>query len=308
MRPIDIQSSGQLLGVARALESDAVSHYHDMATRMEHYGNEDAWAWFEQLERESRERVSKIQEWAELEGIELIAPGDAVIWEDPAGSTTYDAESRDPYRSSAYKALAYAGHNMDRSFNLYTNVAATTTDEQTERCADILANDALNRSRLLQTRRRRAYQNEQRGPWQQQLDAALQLRTSIELYAVAAAIERRLADLLATLAEHHEDLLHIAEHSEAAVEKCQQELSNGTVAEVAPPPPYNMENVGKDLHQDVLLIFTESERAFNFYDTVMVHARDEAIMLAAQQLSEAALTRLQAIHKVQHKHGISSDA
>lgn len=49
------------------------------------------------------------------------------------------------------------------------------------------------------------------------------------------------------------------------------------------------------------MIFTESERSFNFYDTVMGHAYDEAIMLEAQRLSESALARMEAIREMQRK-------
>jgi hypothetical protein len=62
--------------------------------------------------------------------------------------------------------------------------------------------------------------------------------------------------------------------------------------------------MGTDLQQDILMIFAESERTFNFYDTVMAHAYDEDIMLEAQFLSEAALARLEAIRKLQQSSGI----
>ena len=304
MLPIDIQSPGQLLGIAIALAREAVRHYGDMAARMRHYGNTESVELFERLENESRERENQFVELAQLEDIELVDMNEPITWEDPLMPTTYDAQARDPYRSTPYKALAYAAHNTDRAFHLYTHISATTTDAQTEHYAKILAGDALNRSRLLQSRRRRAYHTEQRGPWQKQLDAALSLKTATELYAVSAGIEQRLTDLLTTMAEHYEDLLPIANHSHKIVEQCQLHLSDDTPSTVTPPPPYNMDHIGSDLHQDILLIFTESERAFSFYDAVMSHAFEEDIMLIAQELSESALLRLEAIREVQQKHGI----
>jgi rubrerythrin len=304
MLPVDIQSPGQLLGIAVALAQEAVRHYGDLAARMRHYGNTESVALFERLESESREREAKLIELAQLEDIELVEMNEAVTWEDPLMSTTYDAQARDPYRSTPYKALAYAAHNTDRAFHLYTHISATTTDAQTEHYAKILAGDALNRSRLLQSRRRRAYHSEQRGPWQKQLDAALSLKTATELYAVSAGIEQRLADLLTTMAKHYEDLLPIAKNSHATVEQCQQHLADGIPPTIPPPPPYNMDHIGQDLHQDILLIFTESERAFSFYDAVMAHAFEEDIMLISQELSESALLRLEAIRTVQEKYGI----
>jgi rubrerythrin len=170
MLPIDIQTPGQLLSAAIAVESESIKHYADMAARMQYYGKKETVELFERLARESLQRKDQIVEWAELEGIELTELAEKVVWEDPLMPTTYDAEARDPYRSTPYKTLAYAAHNADRAFHLYIHIAAMTEDQQTETYAKTLANDALNRSRLLQSRRRRAYHTEHRGLWQQQLD------------------------------------------------------------------------------------------------------------------------------------------
>ncbi|MDH3832153.1 MAG: hypothetical protein OEU48_10810, partial [Gammaproteobacteria bacterium] len=37
---------------------------------------------------------------------------------------------------------------------------------------------------------------------------------------------------------------------------------------------------------------SDSDRCFEFYDAVVTHARDEAVMLAAQKLSESMLERI----------------
>lgn len=306
MLPEEIQSPGQLLGMALSLEREGAKHYADMATRMGRYDNETTTAVYERLAIECGERAAKIAEWARLENIRLVEPDEPISWEDPSRPTTYDAEARDPYRATPYKALAYAVNNADRRFTLHTNIAGTTADEQTKFYAGILAGDALNRSRLLQARRRRAYREEQRGPWQQQLEATMKLRSVAELHAVAAAFEQRLTDLLKTMATYYEDLQDIAVRSQASVDKCTEQFSGS--ATQAPPPPYDMEKAGQDVHQDILLVFAECERAFNFYDAVMAHALDEDIMLAAQELSESALTRLQAIREVQRKYGVPSAA
>jgi len=304
MLPTDINAPGQLLSTAIAIEREAIKHYGDMAVRMRRYGNNESVSLFERLSEESREREQTIAEWAELENIELAEIKEALVWEDPLMPKTYDAEARDPYRSTPYKALAYAAHNTDRAFNLYTHIAAIAEDPQTERYAQILAGDALNRSRLLQSRRRRAYHTEQRGPWQKQLDAALSLKTVGKLYAVAAGIEQRLTGLLVVMETHYDDLPPITEQSRQSAQQCLQKLDPGRSPIAVPEPPYNMDIIGEKLHEDALLLFTESERAFNFYDTVMSHAYDEDIMLVAQKLSESALARLEAIREMQRQHGI----
>ena len=308
MLPTEIHAPEQLLSAAIAVERGAIKHYSDMADRMRHYGNTESVALFERLAAESKERKQKIIELAKLENIKPIEKIEPMVWEDPLMPKTYDAEARDPYRSTPYKALAYAAHNTDRAFNLYTHIAAIAEDPQVERYAQILASDALNRSRLLQSRRRRAYHTEQRGPWQKQLDAALKLTTTGKFYAVAAGIEQRLTGLLVTMEIHYDDLTPITEHSRQKMEHCSQRLDAGRSPIAVPEPPYNMEKIGRSLHHDVLLLFTESERAFNFYDTVMAHAFDEDIMLAAQDLSESALIRLEAIRKMQRRHDIEPAA
>ena len=110
------------------------------------------------------------------------------------------------------------------------------------------------------------------------------------------------------MAKHYEDLLPIAKNSHETAAHCHLHLTDGTSPTVTPPPPYNMDQIGQDLHQDILLIFTESERAFSFYDAVMAHAFEEDIMLIAQELSESALLRLEAIREVQQKYGLQPAA
>jgi len=308
MLPTDINNPGELLGVALETERVATQHYADLATRMRHYGKQICTELFERLTGESRERVQQIIDWAELEGIELREVTAAIVWEDPLMPTTYDAEARDPYRSTPYKALAYAAHNADRAFNMYTHIVARAKDPKTELYAQTLANDALNRSRLLQSRRRRAYHKEQQGPWQKQLDAALSLTEVAHLHAVGAAIQQRLGNLLDTMSQHYEGLQPIVEHCRQVKARCEQQMTDMAAPITVPPPPYDLEQIGTNLHQDMLLLFAESERAFNFYDIVIGHAFDEEIMLVAQELSESALECMEAIRAVQTKHGIQPAA
>jgi rubrerythrin len=304
MLPSEIQSPHQLLSAALAAEREAVRHYAEMAERMRHYENHEASELFKRLANEGRERESQLTEWAKLEQITLNKSAEPVIWEDPLMPTTYDAEARDPYRSTPYKALAYAAHNTDRIFHFYTFISANAADPQTERYAKILAGDALNRTRLLTSRRRRAYHLEHRGIRQQQLDEALRLKTLVELHAISANLEGRLTNLLTAMTEYYEDLAPIAEQSRKTMERCQQQLIAAGESLTSTDAPYDIENLGTDFQQDILMIFAESERTFNFYDTVMAHAYDEDIMLEAQHLSEAALARLEAIRQLQKKSGI----
>jgi hypothetical protein len=308
MQPTDIQSPGQLLAAALVVERDAAQHYGDMAARMRKFENHEADALFQRLVDEGLEREKQLHEWVKLEGIDLPEYTEPVAWEDPLTQNTYDAEARDPYRSTPYKALAYAAHNTDRIFHLYTFISAHASDSQTKEYAKILAGDALSRTRLLTSRRRRAYHLEHRGVRQQQLDTALGLKSLTELFVVAASIEARLSGLLTAMAEHYEDLAEVAGQTRETVERCRQCLTAAGEPIVEPEAPYNIENVGGDLQQDILRIFAESERTFNFYDTVMAHAYDEDIMLEAQRLSESALVRLELIRDMQRNHGIESVA
>jgi len=304
----DIQSPGQLLAAALAVEREAVRRYGAMAERMRHYENHEANELFERLAHEGREREKQLIEWAKLEQLELVEYTEPITWNDPLMPTTYDAEARDPYRSTPYKALAFAAHNTDRIFHLYTYISANAEDPQTERYARILAGDALNRTRLLTSRRRRAFHTERRGPRQRQFDDALHLTTLVELHAVSANIEARLTNLLAAMTEHYRDLAQVTEQSRETKERCQRLLIAAGEPVVSSDAAYEVEHIGKDLQQDILMAFAESERAFSFYDTVMAHAYDEAIMLEAQHLSESALTRLEAIRQLQANRGVEPAA
>jgi rubrerythrin len=304
MLTTDIHTPSQLLSAALTVERTNSKHYADLAARMQYYGKHETVKLFERLVSESLERESQFVEWAQLEGVELTESSEEIVWEDPLMPTTYDAEARDPYRSTPYKALAYAAHNTDRAFHMYAHICAMAEDPQTERYAQILAGDALNRSRLLQSRRRRAYQLEQRGPWQKHLDLALTLTTVDELYAMSVDIHERLLNLFDVMCKHYADLHPVKELVSENQELCRQKTANAISPASIPPPPYDLESIGDNLHEDMLLTFTEFERAFIFYDTVIGHAFDEDIMLAAQDLSEFSLNCLEAIRIVQKNHGV----
>jgi ferritin len=129
MLNIDVQTAGDLMSIALYAEHEAVRRYIRLAEAMHSYGNQEAASLFERMVEEERQHEYLIEEWADLEGIQLRTDIGPIRWEDPGVPTDYDGEAIDPAHSTPYRALAFAVHNEERAFRFYVHVAATADDE-----------------------------------------------------------------------------------------------------------------------------------------------------------------------------------
>jgi rubrerythrin len=294
-----IKTAGQLLSIARAAESEAVRSYSLLAAHMKECGNAETAALFERMYHEEQKHEHLLDEWAELEGIQLDTGIDPVVWEDPQVATHYDDEATDPYSSTPYKALAFAVHNEERMFRYYTHVAANTDNDAIRRYAEILAREELAHSSILREQRRRAYHAERAEPRRQAQLSGKQVHTLADLLGAAVHMEARLADFM----EHAGDEAGLRQAALATREvaaTCAQTLirAGKPGAEIklaiAGIGPIDVPAGGEPQQQRHAIerLVVESERAFAFYDEVVETADDEAVMLEAQRLTEAALERL----------------
>lgn len=301
MQDKGIRTASQLLSIARAAESEAVQRYKRLAAHMKECGNAETATLFERMHLEEQKHEHLLDEWAELEGIQLDTGINAVVWEDPHVATHYDDEAMEPYYSTPYKALAFAVHNEERMFRYYTHVAANADNETVRRYAEILAREELAHSSILRVQRRRAYHAERTALRQRPRLSGKQVHTLADLLGAAAHIEARLADHM----EHAGDesgLRQAALTTRQLADTCAQTLTlagqagaeieqaiagMGTIA--------GGDTTAPDRAPDQLV--GECERAFAFYDEVVENADNEAVMQEAQRLTETALDRLAEVNK-----------
>ena len=152
----------ELVGIANAIEQEAVRRYSELSELMERRGEAETAEAFRRMQREEAGHVETVAAWA-ADQDEAVPPVAEFIWLLPPEI----AASWDEVASSAlltpYRAFAIAVRNEERAFALYTYLAAQAVDRHVEAEAERLAAEELDHAALLRRWRRRAYHAETGG-------------------------------------------------------------------------------------------------------------------------------------------------
>jgi len=306
MERIIVQSSAELFSVAQLLAREAAYRYTDLAREMRAYGNEASASIFDQISAVELQREELIVEWAKVEGIHLLSDFDSIEWVDPGVGTDYDAAAQDPIRSTPYRVLAFMVHNAERAFRLFTHLAASTTDDMINEYAEILAQEELDRVALVRSMRRRAWHAERKAhPEDPDIEPAA-VESMADLLATSASLERCVLANLAALLEDYPQLQQLIGHSEEAISEI-DELAGASVASgeaagsnIEAIEAYGMSiaKLAGDSEELLRRLYTDSDRCFMFYDAIVMHSEDEAVMLRGQHLAVAALERLDLLREL----------
>lgn len=150
---------GELIGIAMAIETEAVMRYRQLAEAMRRRGDTETAMVFEDMVAEEEGHVGAVQHLADIAGCPDIRPGDYVwrlpeeldaSWESVSGSALL----------TAYRALSIAVDNEQRAFSFYAFIAAEAEDPRLAARAESLAREELGHAALLRRWRRVAYRKE----------------------------------------------------------------------------------------------------------------------------------------------------
>jgi len=298
MATMNIESTSELISIALATERAAVRRYADLAAKMREHGNQEAANIYTSLVEKEKDHEKKITDWASLEGMDIDSNAVSFHWEDPTVMTDYDIQARNPYRCTAYKALAFAVHNEERAFLFYTYVAADSNNEEVSHHARVLARAELDHAAALRVMRRQAWraQNEQINA--SRIDPSVINGTS-ELLAVIVFIERYLLELC-RLAGKCEELDKLSAATRTALADNQKLLSQAAtpgsrvtaaLEKVAPWAEKVLNTVRNDANAALRQLYADSDRSFVFYNSVVESTGDEDVMLMAQEQAALILKR-----------------
>lgn len=154
--PVTIET---LVGVANAIEQEAVRRYAQLERTMQERGELETAAAFRRMLEEEREHVDAIAKWAAELGVaipdsqafEWILPRDlSTSWEAIAGSALL----------TPYRAFAIAVENEQRAFAFYSYLAAHADDRAVAEQAERLAAEELHHAARMRKWRREAYHRE----------------------------------------------------------------------------------------------------------------------------------------------------
>jgi rubrerythrin len=300
MLSTNVKTTGDLMSIALQAEREAIRRYSELAEKMRKGNNESAAALFERMVIEEQEHERLLLEWMEQENIGENPDIDPIRWRDPNISTTYDDEARDPYYSTPYRALAFAVHNEEIAFRFYTHVAAESENEAVRKYAEVLAREELGHAALLRAERRRAYHAEREAKIAEPRLDPKTIHNEADLLAAAIHIDSYLADEMNKIAADSPEIDSLASETRERININEKALNNQS------PPgeditksleridSYNstMEENSDNPDSRLQRLCACCDRSFAFYDAIVETTTDEAIMLAAQQLTSSALDRI----------------
>ncbi len=319
--PPRIETVEDLAALGIAVEEAAAKRYQELADRMRRHGSDNIAALFERLATMERSHAHRVAEWAAGHGVEpgpvralaerwleSLSLGEAAETAAGEAASEIDAAARDPYLATPYRALAFAVHNEERAFRLYSYIAAAAEDPRIRACAEELASEELGHAVLLRVERRRAYHAERNREDDHELPSPRRVETLGDLLAVAAVIESWIADSLATLVDEDPSLAGLAEARRAIATRLAEERATADVPAAAVEDamaawraavPEILPGGGgaADVADSLERLRVVAEQAFAFYDGVFAASGEEEVLLKAQALSRDALELIAALAK-----------
>ena len=285
------QTLEDVLSLAAAMESEAVTRYAQLAEAMTRRGDHGLAATFEAMREEERDHLAAIERWSwKVTGLPTSKATDT--WQLP----TEIARSWDEVAGSAlltpYRALGIAVLNEERGFAFYSYVAAHAEDNAVRVAAEQLASEELSHAALLRYERRRAYRRER--PRTTAVIASAPTAHEFMQHAHrmerrAAMIHRAISERLAALGNPVDAaaLASIADDERKAAAALGSATADDMRASEAIP---GLE--GCDRTELLRAALAESERVHDTYADAVDHAGTEPVLLAAQEGAGRAVRHL----------------
>ncbi|MEI6559629.1 MAG: hypothetical protein WCO00_14595 [Rhodospirillaceae bacterium] len=151
-----------LLGIAAAMESEAVGLYAGLESEMSRQGADDVAAVFRRLVAMEQSHVGAVAAIGQTllgHAVTPFSAGDASVWHRVILPTADEAAST---VLTPYRALSIAVRAEERAFAFYSYLAAGTADQALRHHAEALAAEELQHAAQLRIERRKAYHCESR--------------------------------------------------------------------------------------------------------------------------------------------------
>jgi rubrerythrin len=270
--PAAVRSLDELFAIAHAMEDEAATRYAEIAGRMREEGNPRLAEVFERLSADERGHMDGVTRWSESQ--RGRAPDPSLIrWQLPETFDDEGISTTDPRLLSAYRALATAVRNEERAFAFWSYVAAHAGSPEIRQAAETMAHEELGHVATLRRERRHAFHAERPASGGHSGNGVVE----------AAALERRLADLLEPLGAKapQAERVRLKELSDEAVRHAEELEASGISM---PAPPH-----GQGIPDDPLAI---AELLADRYLEAADNLRDEGALGRVQALAGRAVARL----------------
>ncbi|GHD52639.1 hypothetical protein GCM10017083_28290 [Thalassobaculum fulvum] len=282
--PTRVATMAELVGIAHAIETEAVRCYDRLAREMHRRGESETAAAFEAMGREEDAHIAAVEGWARGLG-ESVPADDRFRW----GLPPELAASWDEIAGSAlltpYRAYAIAVDNEQRAFAFYAYLVAAAEDPSIAREAEALAREELRHAAVLRTWRRAAWRKER----QEGGGDADPVESLAGLNRLIDATEAETAGCHRLLAER----LRAAGDPESAA--LLDELAEQAVARTAAPPPAGCEAEECRTRQPVGLLHAAQrplERLCDVLEATLLATPDPAMLAAAERALDDTVARI----------------
>lgn len=168
-----------LLGLANAIEVEAVARYAQLADLMEQRGERDTAAVFVEMREIEKGHVDWVAHLAASLGQQLPPAADFTWRLPPELGDSWD-DAQHSTLLTPYRAIAIAVTNEERAFVLYSYIAANAEEPDVARQAESLAREELTHAAALRVRRRQAYHHAYPGR-RPTVDAAIETPTDLRV-------------------------------------------------------------------------------------------------------------------------------
>ncbi|MGD1880209.1 MAG: ferritin family protein [Kiloniellaceae bacterium] len=191
-----VETLDRLLGLANAIEVEAVARYGQLAALMERKGEAETAAVFQEMREIEQRHVAWVaQRAAALD--HTLPPASDFTWRLPPELGASWDDVQHSQLLTPYRAVAIAVTNEERAFALYSYLAAGTDDPIVAREAEALALEELSHATELRVRRRLAFRRE---PTDHSPATAAEVETLTEFRALDEALARQAATSLHAIA------------------------------------------------------------------------------------------------------------
>jgi rubrerythrin len=286
---IQFERIEDLLATAQSIEIGAAERYAEYAEKASKVNPETA-ALFKRLAEEEQEHENKVIELAEEASVDL---SNCTVSEQyiPSGNNEESSQAN----NSLYQILAAAVKREELAFEVYSQIAASSNDDDLSYYAEILAKEELGHAALLRAMRRRVY-DRHKAQSTILLPDPDKLKLQEEFLVIAYTLEKSLATYAEKLTDSGLDMSTCKEHSELIISQLLDDLDRSTGG-----TDLNINKLDDLSNQKMLSSITtftldnllaECESAYEYYDSFILNTGNEDIMEKALVLASQALTQI----------------
>ena len=294
---IQFEHVKDLLETAQKIEIGAAERYREYAEIADTENPEIA-ALFNRLAEEEQKHEECVIQLAEEASVDL---SDSPAPDQQTPSRENENTTAD--NNSLYKILAAAVEREDLAFEIYSQIAASSNNNDVCHYAERLAKEELGHASLLRAMRRRVY-HEHKAQTINSLPAPDKLDTVEEFLITAYALEKSLSTCIENISDHGLAMSACKEHSESIINQLRDEISEGTRS--SDSDINKLDNLSNQISSTDVTAFTldnllaECESTYEYYDSVILKTVNEEIMNKALFLASQTLTQLLLLQEIKN--------